>query len=157
MSQLVELELLNSNAKKEDVTTIDGIIRALYDVISGPAGEPRQWERDRTLYAPGAVQVSSRLEDGKRITRVMDIDGYVQYADPRVLPTGFFEYETHRTTRRVGNITHVFSTYEGKHTPDGPVITRGINSIELVYANERYWIVAVLWDAASDNAEPVEV
>lgn len=158
MSQASQLELLKSEANKEDVTTIDGIIRALYEVISGPSGQPRQWERDRTLYAPGALLVSSRLDpEGKRMTLVMDVDGYVKYAEPRVLPTGFFEYETHRVTRRVGNVTHVFSSYEARHTPDGPVIARGINSVELIYANERYWIVAVLWDAASEDVQPVEI
>src|ERR1051326_5756040 len=38
--------------RAEDVSTLDGIIAAFYDVISGPAGQPRQWSRDRTLYIP---------------------------------------------------------------------------------------------------------
>src|SRR5438034_2989131 len=33
-----------------DVATVDGIVKAYYDVITGPAGQPRQWSRDRSLY-----------------------------------------------------------------------------------------------------------
>src|SRR5213076_1756970 len=35
-----------------DVATVDGIVTAYYDVITGPAGQPRQWSRDRSLYIP---------------------------------------------------------------------------------------------------------
>src|SRR5207247_2488009 len=39
-------------ARPEDVATVDGIVRAYYDVITGPAGQPRPWSRDRPLYIP---------------------------------------------------------------------------------------------------------
>ena len=38
--------------RPEDVSTIDGMIKAYYEVVSGPAGQPRQWDRDATLYIP---------------------------------------------------------------------------------------------------------
>jgi len=157
MPQLIQLESIESKANSEDVSTIDGIIRAFYEVISGPAGMPRQWERDRTLYAPGAISASSRLDaEGKRFTLAMDVDGFIKFAEPRLLG-GFFEYETSRTAFKVGNVTHVFSHYESRQTADGPVIGRGINSIELIYAAGRYWIVAALWDSATEEREPVQV
>src|SRR5207249_6045011 len=122
MPHVIELEAIDNNARTEDVSTIDGIIRACYEVISGPAGMPREWERDRTLYAPGAISASSRLDaEGKRFTLAMDVEGYIKFAEPR-LAGGFFESETERVTWRVGNVTHVFSSYEGRQTLDGPVI-----------------------------------
>ena len=42
-------------AASADVGTIADIMRVSYEVISGPAGTPRQWDRDRTLYMPGAT------------------------------------------------------------------------------------------------------
>src|SRR5689334_8789003 len=36
-----------------DVASIDGILRALYEVVSGPAG-PRDWKRGRKLFLPEA-------------------------------------------------------------------------------------------------------
>ena len=44
-----------------DTVSIDAIIKALYESISGPAGAPRQWDRDRALYAPGALLIPMRL------------------------------------------------------------------------------------------------
>src|SRR5207244_11703877 len=41
-------------ANPADVASIDAIITAAYDSISGPAGEKRNWERERSLYYPGA-------------------------------------------------------------------------------------------------------
>jgi len=41
-----------------DVGTIADIVRVSYEVFSGPAGMPRQWRRDSTLYMPGATFVS---------------------------------------------------------------------------------------------------
>ena len=52
-------------ARPEDVATIDGIIKAFYDVISGPAGQPRQWQRDSTLYIPRVQFVAMSVENGK--------------------------------------------------------------------------------------------
>jgi len=157
MSEPVQLELVSMPAREEDVATIDGILLAFYDVISGPAGQPRQWERDRTLYAPGALFVSTGVRpDSKTFATVMDHSAYMERSEP-LLSGGFFEREIHRVTHRFGNVAHVFSTYEARKTPDGPVVTRGVNSIELVHDGKRWWIVASLWDTErKNNSIPAE-
>src|SRR5690242_2414566 len=64
-----------------DTVSIDAIIKALYESISGPAGAPRQWDRDRALYAPGAILIPMRLpsvrKDGLGAAEILDFDGYV--------------------------------------------------------------------------------
>src|SRR5580658_7280184 len=35
-----------------DVDTVEHLVAALYDVISGPAGKPRDWDRFRSLFLP---------------------------------------------------------------------------------------------------------
>ena len=129
-----------------DVATLDGIMAAFYDVICGPADQPRDWDRDRKLYAPQCVLVATGLKDGKPYTLAMDIDGYRERTEPIFKATGFYEYETERMTKSFGNVTHVFSRYEGKHTPDGPIVVSGVNSIQLVYTGNRWWIASVAWD-----------
>jgi len=157
MSLAIQLESIDNKAHPDDVSTIDGILRALYDVISGPAGMQRQWDRDRSLYVPGAVQASSRKDpQGKRFTLAMDVDGFIEFAEPRLM-RGFYEYEVDHVAWKVGNITHVFSTYETKETLDGPVIGRGVNSVTLIYAANRYWIVSIAWDSASEDPQPVKI
>src|SRR5512141_2678068 len=69
--------------RPEDVGSVDGILNAYYDVISGPAGAPRDWGRDRSLYVPGIRFVSVDDEGGKARVRVMTHQEYVDATDPK--------------------------------------------------------------------------
>jgi hypothetical protein len=134
-------------ARAEDVASIDSIMKAFYEVVSGPAGEPRQWSRDRSLYIPGVRFVSMNVnEKGETVARVMDHQQFVDASDSMVVSKGFYEWEIHRETKRFGNIAHVFSTYESRITKGGPVIARGVNSVELYWDGKRWWIAGAIWD-----------
>ncbi len=125
--------------RAEDIATLDGILKAFYDVISGSAGEPRQWSRDRSLYIPDVRFVSlSKDSAGAIHANVVD-------------------HQTHRATHRFGNIVHVFSTYDMRQRTDGPSLGRGINSVELFWDGARWWISGVQWDdERPDNPIPPE-
>jgi len=128
-----------------DVQSIDSIIFALYDVISGPAGE-RDWARDRNLFMPHARLIRTRKNpDGSSYCKVMTIDEYVTDAAP-ILTQDFYEVEIARTLEQFGNIAQAFSTYESRHTPLGPAFARGINSIQLLHDGKRWWVTAIAWD-----------
>lgn len=132
--------------RPEDVATLDGIMKAFYETVSGPAGQQRQWGRDRTLYIPGIRFVATESQNGKVLSRVMDHQTYVDLVNDDFVRNGFFEREIHRLTRSFGNITHVFSTYETRLKADGPVTERGVNSVELFYDGKRWWIASATWD-----------
>jgi hypothetical protein len=144
--------------RPEDVATLDGIMRAFYDVISGPAGQPRQWARDRTLYIPGVHFVSLSTDSAGHVRAdVVDHQMFVDRSDASLVRRGFFEIEIHRTTARFGSAVHVFSTYEMRERADGPVFGRGINSIELFWDGTRWWIAGAQWDdERPDNPIPQE-
>ena len=59
-----------------DVTTLDGIIAAYYAVVSGPAGEAPDRERDRFLHHPNALVGMVALRDGQPTMRRMTLDEY---------------------------------------------------------------------------------
>ncbi len=144
--------------RTEDVSTIDGVMKAFYEVISGPAGQPRQWSRDRTLYIPDVRFVAmSEDKNGQPVAQVASHQQFVDYADPVLVKNGFYEAETHRVTQRFGNILHVFSTYESRQKAGGPVIARGINSVELFWDGKRWWIASNIWDdERPDNPLPAQ-
>ena len=100
-----------------DVATLDGILAAFYEVISGAAGVPREWGRDRTLYIPGVRFVSLGYADGRIRASVFDHQAYVDASDSFFLSKGFFERELHRTAVRFGNFTHVLSSYDSRTDP----------------------------------------
>lgn len=141
-----------------DVGTIDGIVGAYYDVISGPAGQPRQWARDRTLYIPNVRFVSvDEPAGGKSVSRVMTHQEYVDRTDASLVSKGFDEREVHRSVLRYGEIASVFSTYESRQSRTGPVIARGINSLQLFHDGARWWIVSATWrDESASRRIPRE-
>jgi 3',5'-cyclic AMP phosphodiesterase CpdA len=143
--------------RPEDVTTLDGIIKAFYETICGPKGQPRQWARDRTLYIPDTRFVSMEIRDGKPHAEIMDHQTYVDRTNDFFVREGFFEQEIHRVTKSFGNVTHVFSTYEMRQAFGGPVTGRGVNSIQLFYDGSRWWIISAAWDdERPDNPIPKE-
>ncbi|MDX1531866.1 MAG: hypothetical protein R3362_10105 [Rhodothermales bacterium] len=134
-------------AAPADVASIDAIVTALYDVISGPAGEERDWGRMRSLFAPDArlIPVGPTEAGGFRAVP-LTVDGYVERAAPILTERGFFETEIARREERWGHIAHVFSTYAGRFgTADAEPSLRGINTIQLWHDGERWWVQNVLW------------
>jgi hypothetical protein len=130
-----------------DVLTLDGIVNAYYAVITGPPGQPRQWGRDRTLYWPGIrFFAASTAPDGTPKVTVTTHQEYVDLTNVSFVRTGFDEHEIHRNTQRIGNIAHIMSTYETRHTPSGPLLARGVNSLDLFWDGKRWWIISASWD-----------
>jgi hypothetical protein len=131
----------------KDVKSVDSIIGALYEVISGDAGVARDWERFKNLYTADAKLIpSGKNKEGKVNYRIMTPADYAQMFPSRVT-TGFFERELHRVQDEFGTIVHVFSTYETRKEKDGPVVDRGINSIQLLYDGSRYFVMNIFWCA----------
>ncbi len=138
-----------AQARAADVGTIDGIVAALYDVISGPAGQPRDWDRMRSLFAPeGRMMVVGPRPDGTVALRTLNVEDYIARNTKAFATMGFFEREAARTAEVFGQVAHVFSTYESRHAAgDAKPFQRGINSIQLVNDGKRWWIVNVVWRA----------
>lgn len=147
---LKAVKIVTKPADPKDVSTIDGIVKAFYETISGPKGTPRQWSRDKTLYMPDVRFVSMSEDDGKIRASVMDHQQYVNATNESFVKNGFNEREINRVVRRFGNIVHVFSTYEFTNDA-GTDKGRGINSIELYWDGVRWWISAASWDDERPN------
>jgi hypothetical protein len=135
-------------AKAADVETIDAIMKAVYGVISGAAGEKRDWDRFRSLFLPEAKLIpSSPKREGEGYGyRFMSPEDYVTGAGPVLEKDGFFEQELHRVVEQFGQIAHVFSTYESRRSlDDAEPFARGINSFQLMNDGKRWWVVSIFW------------
>jgi hypothetical protein len=149
--------MLTSAANPADVATIDSIIAAAYDGISGPAGKKRDWDRERSLYIPGARLIPTAMEAGSGVVdhapHILDIEEYIARAEPFFDKSGFYEKEIARCTERFGQIAHVWSTYESRHREEDPEpFMRGINSIQLFNDGKRWWIVSIYWQQENVSA-----
>jgi hypothetical protein len=151
-------------ADPADVESIDAIVTAAYDGISGPAGKKRDWDRERSLYFPGARLIPTAMKAGGPPSRgsgvarenldlapqILDIDEFIARVEPFFEENGFYEKEIARRTEQFGNIAHVWSIYESRHNEDDPEpFMRGINSIQLFNDGKRWWIVNIYWQQES--------
>ena len=137
-----------------DVESIDAIIAASYDVISGPAGKKRNWKRERSLFAPGARLIPTATVPGQTDVElaplVLDVEGYIARVEPLFENEGFYETEVTRSVEQFGQIAQVWSTYESRRDPsDAKPFMRGINSFQLFNDGKRWWIVSIYWQHES--------
>jgi hypothetical protein len=142
-------------ARPADVADPDAVTAALYETISGPAGQRRDWARFRSLFLPGARLIISRARrdsaTGKVVHALMTPDWYAENSSA-LEEGGFFEREAAHTSERFGRVVHRFSTYESRARADDPrPFARGINSIQMMWDGTRWWIVTVLWDFEGPN------
>lgn len=148
-----------ATADSRDVATADAVVATLYDVISGPAGQKRNWDRFRSLFAPGARLIPTSVgADGIGHIRVLTPDDYATLVGPRLEEGGFFEREIGRTIDTFGKVTQLFSAYESRRTAaDEKPFARGINSIQLLNDGARWWVVSIYWDSErGDNPIPAK-
>ena len=140
-------------AATKDVENIDAIVAALYNVISGPAGEPRNWNRMRSLFLPEGKLVATAVRPtGEVVKRVLTVEDYITQSGPTLEKNGFFEKEINRKQDVYGHIAHCFSTYEARRTAtDAEPFMRGINSIQLYNDGKRWWILTVFWQTENKD------
>lgn len=154
MAQTTETKEANS----ADVATLDAIMKAVYDVISGDAGQKRDWDRFRTLFHKDARMIPSGKNPNTGVTsaRALSPEDYVKRNEPFFAKEGFHEREVARSTEIYGNIAHVFSTYEAfKSFSDKKPFMRGINSFQLLNDGKRWWVMTIFWQAETpDNQIP---
>ncbi|HVF73164.1 MAG TPA: hypothetical protein VM940_16300 [Chthoniobacterales bacterium] len=136
------------------VSSVDAIINTAYDVISGPAGKARDWDRERALFLPGARLIPTATKAGDNASalapQILDVEDYIKRVEPFFGAKGFYEKEIARRTEEFGRIAQVWSTYESRHNESDPEpFMRGINSFQLFNDGARWWIVNIYWQHES--------
>lgn len=140
-------------ADSQDVASVDAILAAVYQVISGDSGVARNWNRFRSLFATGARLIPIGPRPGGVFgTRVLTPEEYIQVSGPFLVNNGFHEREVAHRSERYGQLVHVFSTYESRRrATDATPFARGINSIQLYHDGQRWWIMTIMWRGESPN------
>lgn len=158
MNSLLVLCALVSTPQTPDLTTIDGTIKELYAVISGPAGQKRDWVRFKNLFSKeGKLMATATRKDRTVVSNLMTPDDYIKQSGPFLEERGFFESELHRKVDQFDSVAHVFSTYESRMKPDEKPFTRGINSIQMWFDGKRWWIQSLVWvSETADKPIPKE-
>ncbi len=148
-----------------DAASVDSIVAALYASVSHGPDASADFDRLRGIYLYVGMFIPPKRAGASEFS-VMDVDALeerlrkaaAERKEKGTPGTGFFEREIARRTDCFGNVCHVFSTYESRHSPtDAKPFERGINSIQLLRDGSRWWIASVTWDAERpDNPIPPE-
>jgi hypothetical protein len=154
----VNVAIPHREPRPADVSSIDGIVKAYYEVVSGPAEKDRDWGRDATLYVPGIrFIIFSEGNDGKIVARSLSHQEFVNEGDPAMKGKAFYEHEIHRITHRIGNVVHVMSTTERQFEPGGTVKGHSIDSLEMFWDGARWWIASAnIWELKPGQPLPKE-
>jgi hypothetical protein len=144
--------------KPNDVKSLDAIMHAIYDVISGPAGD-RDWNRFRSLCLPQVrLTAVGQRPDGSPYIASFSIDDYIHRAAEHFAKDGFYENAIVNQTTGFGNMNQVLSSYESRHAPGENPFQRGVNSFQILNDGKRWWIVSIIWDAERpDNPLPASL
>lgn len=137
---------------EKDVQSIESIMTALTDVISGSADDERDWQRFSYLFAEDAKLIpTQKTATGEVVYNYWTPAEYIEMYKKNRGGTAFYEQELFRITESFGNIAHCFSTYAVRTKENGEIERRGINSIQLLKAKDRWYIMNVFWSNEQQN------
>jgi hypothetical protein len=135
-------------------TTLDELIKALDDAVSGPGNKDRACLRELLLPDARMTPVS-RVPNGKLAPHHLTVDDWIT-AVARRGAEPFYERQVKVTTHQYGHIAQLWSEYEIRPTPEGAATLRGVNSIQAFYDGSRWRVVEILWEAENTaGAAPV--
>jgi hypothetical protein len=149
---VVVIQAPGIEAQERDYTTVNGVMTELYASVTREPGEPFAWDRMRAVMLPGAIMLPQR-EQTQGESRTMSVDDFISWIDQGWKPIignaqdqGFYERQTNLIVEEYGDIAHAFTTYEkGPYEPRG-IQGRGINSVQLVKREGRWYVLSMTWD-----------
>lgn len=133
-------------ARPSDVATLDSILHALYEVLSGPARQQRDWDRFRSLFPAEGRLIPIVTVGGEARPRFLSPDDFIRRVEPIFATEDFWERESSRQTETFGHIAHVVSSYDSLRSLNDVPFEHGTNSIQLLNDGSRWWIISVMWN-----------
>lgn len=125
----------------------ESLVKALYDIVSGPANSAKDWARLKRLHAPGAIITPTQHSMTTAFAaEPQPLSKFIALNERLFANRGFHEREIFQRVQRFGHIAHVWSGYETRENPDGPVEQRGINSFQLLNDGRRWCVLSATWD-----------
>lgn len=137
---------LGQEANLDDVATIDAVVNAYYESVSGPPGK-RDADRVRSLFITGG-NIGFSLAGEEVVHR--NVDEYVYTDRFLTISEDFFEREISRDTQQFRDMANVASTYGISDAMENTNFTaRGVMVLQLIRQNDRWWIVSQMFQRES--------
>ena len=152
-SLVIAAAVAASAPSKADLAGIDQAIRGVYEVISGPPGQKRDFDKMRSMFAPGATLKAI----GPKGLRGGSLEDYISRNSAILEKEGFTERELGRRVEIWGGLATAWSAYDGR-TANGSFHERGINSVQLVKVDGKWLVASILWqEETPENPLPANL
>ena len=135
--------------------TPEGICAKMLEFISFEKDEIKNWDEYRNLFLPGCLKTAIYPAPGKSLSRQarhMNIEEFVRYAGPGYSKTGFEEYVIGVDVKEFNGIASVFQSFYCRSLDDS-YEARGVNAYQLVYLNDRWWIISSMFINETDETK----
>ena len=151
--QTLIIDNKNSNSTITSTTnTIEGITNMMLELISGDKGASRDWNTFKSLFLPSAQLMATNIaQDGSYQVSAMSIDEFVTNIGPVYSRDGFEEYSIGLTVNEFNGIANVFQSFYCKNLV-GTYEKRGINSYQLIFKENRWWVANLLFTNETDKS-----
>ena len=124
----------------------------MLELISGDKGASRDWNTFKSLFLPSAQLMATNIaQDGSYQVSAMSIDEFVTNIGPVYSRDGFEEYSIGLTVNEFNGIANVFQSFYCKNLV-GTYEKRGINSYQLVFKENRWWVANLLFTNETDKS-----
>ncbi|MEM6684551.1 MAG: hypothetical protein AAF617_02055 [Bacteroidota bacterium] len=136
----------------EAVKTIDGILTKMLQLLSVEKGNTMDTKSLKYLFLPNAT-FSVRSPD-KRYPKpfeTVNLEDFIASLKDNYYESGFLELETGKVVNEFNGIANVFQSFYGVDSERNEA--RGINSYQLVYLENRWWITNMIWTFETDDVK----
>ena len=147
LSTGLQAQVIDTNIVK----TIEGTINETYKIMTGERGEHRNWEAFRQLFTSDA-QISVLIHDtsGNALLKTYTLETFVRLGMKYYESDGFIEYPLKTVINEYNGIANVFQSYYAK---ESDIEEEGVNSFQLIFDGERWWISSILWTSNMNGVE----
>jgi len=135
--------------------TPEGITAKMLEFISFEKDEVKDWDEYRNLFLPDAQGLALYPKPGEPLYRQanrMNNEEFIRYAGPGYPKTGFEEIVIGVDVKEFNGIATVFQSFQCK-TLDGSYEARGVNTYQLVFLNNRWWIASSLFTNETEDVK----
>ena len=131
----------------------EGVVYELYDMCTFDAGTLPDWDAMRALFLPQATVV---LRNTRTSNTIFSMDGFIEdwhrfIARDNVEERGFSEKIVRMSTTVLGDIAHIMVLYEASFPDWDRPPQPGVDFIQLIKNDGRWWIVSIANEVPAPN------
>ena len=139
------------NENPIEAQQVETIIPALYNIVSGDAGVPKDWHLMKNLFSPNAIITPVFHKNNLPQASISSVDEFIALNKKIFKDINFYETEVKQVSFRYGHMATILSHYESRDAHDKKPYSQGINSFQLLNDGRRWCVISVTWDSDKGN------